>query len=612
MAKENILAGRYRLEEKIGTGGLAIVYRAWDNTLDRPVAVKVLRPEKARDPEVVSRFRREAHAAAKLNHPHIVQIYDTGQDEAQGLYYLVMEYLPEPDLKRVINDFAPLPGEKVIEVAIQCCQALAYAHRQGLVHRDVKPHNILFTDQGVAKLSDFGIAAAVGEVGTIAPGIVLGSAAYISPEQAQGKPAGPQSDLYSLGCVMFEGLTGRPPFVGENAAQVAARHVHERIPSARALNPLITPAEEYILRKALARDLNRRYAAAEEMLSDLTKLATGKELNRTGILSRSEERTLPLQVTAPTPGRAEEVPRGRDSSLIYGTVVAIAVALVALLAAYWLIKVAFYPHTTPMMVQVPALKGHSQSDAQVELAEAELKLGKVDYRWDPEAPEGTILDQSPGGGETVHAGMAIDIVINRGLEVVSVPDLLGLNLTDAAERIGETGFILGKVDQLFSEVVPEGQVMDQSIPAGTSVKKGTALDVAVSKGPEMKVEEPPEEEEGPPEEAEETWAVAAPQIECTVDESYKGADPRERRYLLTITVMGEQKAQRIRVIKRDEAGGSEVVLDEKIDPGTSTEQIILARGNTAIQVYHEGQPAEEFIFPMPTDRDSSGGEPETD
>ncbi len=464
-----LLAGRYRLEQKIGEGGLASVFRAWDTVLERPVAVKILRAELAQDAHVVARFKREAHAAAKLNHPHIVQIYDTGQDEAQGLFYLVMEYLPEPDLKRIINDYAPLPGRKVIEVAIQCCRALAYAHRQGLVHRDVKPHNILFTDEGVAKLSDFGIAAAVGETGTIAPGLIMGSAAYISPEQAQGKPVGPQSDLYSLGCVMFEALTGRPPFIGESAAQVAAMHVHERAPSPRSFNSSVTPAEEFVLMKALAREPGRRYRSAEEMLADLTKLAAGEELDRTGVIRRAEERTMPLQVApspttqAPPPmpepvrsvSAVRPVPESRDGSLVWGTVLAILVAIVALVATAWLVKVAFYPANTPKMVQVPALKGHSEADARVELAEAGLKMGTVTYRQDPTSPKGTILSQNPPEGQTVPAGTAVDVVVNQGVELAPVPELEGLSLSDAARMLSQTGHVLGKVTQVFSDTVPQ-------------------------------------------------------------------------------------------------------------------------------------------------------------
>ena len=226
----SLVAGRYRLDGVIGEGGVAVVYKAFDITLERDVAVKVLREELVANPESVARFRREAHAAAKLNHPNIVQIYDTGVDD--DIYFIVMEYLPEPDLKKIIQEYSPLPLRKVLEVCIQCARALAYAHKQGLVHRDIKPHNILFTNDGRVKLSDFGIAAVIGEHGVTEGGLVLGSAYYISPEQAQGGPATIQSDLYSLGVVMFECLTGRTPFTGASGAEVAAKHVRERPPSA--------------------------------------------------------------------------------------------------------------------------------------------------------------------------------------------------------------------------------------------------------------------------------------------------------------------------------------------------------------------------------------------
>ncbi|MBD3291364.1 MAG: protein kinase, partial [Armatimonadia bacterium] len=183
----SLIADRYRVDHLIGEGGVALVYRGTDETLDRRVAIKVLREELSDQQDVVARFRREAHAAAKLNHPNIVQIYDTGVEE--GRYYIVMEYLPELNLKEIIKRYAPLPVDKAVEVGTACCEALSYAHRQGLVHRDVKPANVLFTDDGMAKLSDFGIAAAAGEAGLTEDGKVLGSAHYISPEQAQGAPA---------------------------------------------------------------------------------------------------------------------------------------------------------------------------------------------------------------------------------------------------------------------------------------------------------------------------------------------------------------------------------------------------------------------------------------
>jgi serine/threonine-protein kinase len=601
--ESSVLAGRYRLEQQIGEGGLATVWRAWDTVLDRPVAVKILRPELARDAGVVARFRREAHAAAKLNHPHIVQIFDTGQDEGQGLYYIVMEFLPEPDLKRIVNDYAPLPSRKVIEVAIQCCRALAYAHRQGIVHRDVKPHNILFTDEGIAKLSDFGIAAAVGETGTISPGMIVGSAAYISPEQAQGKPVGPQSDLYSLGCVMFEALTGRPPFMGDSAAAVAAMHVHERVPSPRTFNPTVTAAEEFVLMKALAREPGRRYQSAEQMLADLAKLAAGEELDRTGVIARTEERTLPLRVTpAPAPPAAgsrpapaaRPIPESRDGSLVWGTVLAILIAVVALVATAWLVKELFYPGNTPKMVQVPALKGHAEADARVELAEAGLKMGEVTWREESSAPKGTILSQSPVEGQTVPAGTAVNVVINRGIETAPVPDLNGMTIPEAARALSQAGLVLGKVSQVASDTIPAGQVVDQKVVAGVTVSKGTSVDLTVSKGPQPASTEPPEPSPGG-----ETAPTSAPIITCVPDETYHGASPDERRYNLIITATGDKKGQKIKVVKH-ETGGTTVVYEGELDPGQTAKRTFTTQGNADLQVYQDGQKGQEIPLSVPS------------
>jgi serine/threonine-protein kinase len=611
-----MLAGRYRLEQQIGEGGVATVWRAWDTVLERPVAVKVLRPELARDAGVVARFRREAHAAAKLNHPHIVQIYDTGQDEAQGLYFLVMEFLPEPDLKRIINEYAPLPSRKVIEVAIQCCRALAYAHRQGLVHRDVKPHNILFTDEGIAKLSDFGIAAAVGETGTIAPGLIVGSAAYLSPEQAQGKPVGPQSDLYSLGCVMFEALAARPPFVGDSAAAVAAMHVHERVPSPRTFNPAVTAAEEFVLMKALARETGRRYQSAEQMLADLTKLAAGEELDRTGVIARTEERTIPLRVTpgpvAPGPvlpvpvaarpgtaGRsaarpgsaARPLPENRDSSLVGWTILLILLTVVALVGAAFLVKYAFYPSNTPKLVQVPALRGHAEADAQLELTEAGLKLGQVTWREDRSAPKGTVLAQSPAEGQSVPAGTSVSLEVNRGVETAPVPDLTGTTKDEAAAALTAAGLVMGQVTQVASDTIPAGQVVDQKVAPGVTVAQGTSVAVTVSSGPVAPAAAPPVTG-GPP-------AASAPMITCLPDESYHSSNPREHRYTLSLTATGEEQGQKIRVVKQEEGGTKTVIYDDVLNPGQTASKTFNTTGNASLQVYQDGQKGQEIPLAVP-------------
>ena len=602
-----MLAGRYRLEKQIGEGGLATVWRAWDMSLDRPVAVKILRPELARDAGVVARFRREAHAAAKLNHPHIVQIYDTGQDEAQGLYFLVMEFLPEPDLKRIINEYAPLPSRKVIEVAIQCCRALAYAHRQGLVHRDVKPHNILFTDEGIAKLSDFGIAAAVGETGTIAPGLIVGSAAYLSPEQAQGKPVGPQSDLYSLGCVMFEALTSRPPFMGDSAAAVAAMHVHERVPSPRTYNPAVTAAEEFVLMKALAREPGRRYQSAEQMLADLTKLAAGEELDRTGVIARTDERTIPLRVTpaapvapvpvAPVPvatrpsGAPRPLPESRDGSLVGWTILLILLTVVALVGAAFLVKYAFYPSNTPKMVQVPLLKGHAEADAQLELTEAGLKLGQVTWKEVQGEPKGTVLEQSPPGGESVPAGSVVSLVVNRGeVETAPVPDLTGMTKDEAVAALTAAGLVMGKVTQVASDNIPAGQVVDQKVAPGVAVAKGTSVAVTVSSGPAVPAATAPVTGETPP--------ASPPIVSCTPDESFHGSKPREHRYTLSITA-GDEPGQKVKVVKQEEGGTREVIFDKAMNPGQHESVTFTTTGSADLQVYQDGQKGQEIPLTVP-------------
>jgi serine/threonine protein kinase len=275
MATE-LLAGRYRLGPKIGEGAVSVVYRAHDVTMGRDVAVKVLKAELAKDDAIRSRFVQQAQAAAQLSHPHIVEVFQVG--EHAGRPYVVMEYLPEPDLKEIIVRYAPLPEDKVAQMGIDCCRALEYAHRRGIVHRDVKPQNILFGANGEAKLADFGIAASVGQPTLSDRGTVLGTAAYMSPEQIQGLPATTQSDLYSLGCVLYEAVTGRPPFQARTHEEVMRLHLQDRPPPLRSLNPAVSPSFEFIVNKAMAKDPTRRYRTAGEMLGDLQKVAAGIEL----------------------------------------------------------------------------------------------------------------------------------------------------------------------------------------------------------------------------------------------------------------------------------------------------------------------------------------------
>lgn len=620
----SLIAGRYRVDALIGEGGVARVYRGTDTTLERRVAIKILRPELSDQPDVVARFRREAHAAAKLNHPNIVQIYDTGVDE--GRYYIVMEYLPEMNLKEVIKRYAPLPVDKVLEVAIACCEALAYAHRQGIIHRDVKPHNVLFTDDGRAKLSDFGIAAAAGEAGLTADGKVLGSAHYIAPEQAQGAEAGPQSDIYSLGVTLYEALTGRTPFDGETAADIAAQHLREAPPPPRSLNPEIPPAVEFVITKAMARDPQRRYRSADEMLVDLRKLQRGLDLDQTGVLAPTPEATLvlpragqpvrrepprytepPSPPTAP-PVRTRPEPSGGANAALVGVGIGL-LTLLVIVAVVFLVRAAFYPHTGPTMVEVPNVKGLTEAEAKAEIERRGLVVGRIDHEYSDDWPAGEVIEQTPASGQTVPAGSTVDLVVNLGKETVSVIDVTGMRPERAQSLLEAEGLTLGEVTELYHESQPAGIIFAQEPRPGTRVDKGSAVAVMVSKGPEK--ETPPEQPAQPPTEpgveagGEEPQAVD-PRVFVEENPGHRPSDPKAREFQVRVVAMGQAPDQQIEVRWRDETGATLREGPFTLQPGESRTVPIRATGTVTIEVHHQDRTIFEQTYPVPTEGSSSG------
>lgn len=617
----SVIAGRYRLDALIGEGGMASVWRGTDLSLSREVAIKVLREEVAAQPDAVARFRREAHAAAKLNHPNIVQIYDTGVDGA--IHYIVMEYLPEPDLKKSIADWAPLPEQKVIDVAAQCCRALSYAHRNGIVHRDVKPHNILFTADGRAKLSDFGIAAAVGTGGTAPGGVVLGSAHYISPEQVQGSPAGQHSDLYSLGCAMYEALTGRTPYEGETEAEIAAKHLRERPPPPRSANPALSPSIEFVVNKAMAREVSQRYRTADEMLTALAKLSAGEELDRTGVLPAPEGATAILQPAAPpsepapppvrsardemevepptgartTKAPAESAPVLRPppepKPSAWGIAATVVIGLAALLVVAWLVKIAFYPGEAGKKVQVPMVRGEPLSRAREALERNELKVGDISFDEDPMAPEGTVIEQTPREGETVEANTAVHLVVNRGTELVIAVSVEGMTQQEANETLEKAGLSIGDVDPVYHATIPAGRVIKQAIKPGMKVEKGTPVDLTVSKGAE------PATAVTPPPDDRSALDTVDPEVSVVEDETHSPSTPGERKFLVTVTVQGQELGQLIQVMRHDDHGGRTAVLTAKLNPNESKQVPVITEGPAIIEVVHNGRVVfkEEYAAP---------------
>ena len=272
LGPETVIDGRYRIERRIGSGGMADVYLASDLQLDRQVAVKILHRRFAQDPEFVERFRREASNAAGLQHQHIVSVYDRG--EWDGTYYIAMEYLQGRSLKQIIQDYGPLDPALASDLASQILRAERFAHRRGVVHRDIKPHNVIVDDDGLATVTDFGIARA-GASDMTQTGSIMGTAQYLSPEQAQGLPVGPESDLYSTGVVLYEMATGRLPFDGESAVAIAMKQVGEQPPAPRAVNPAIPPALEAVILKSLEKDPARRFASADDFIAALDAAQQG-------------------------------------------------------------------------------------------------------------------------------------------------------------------------------------------------------------------------------------------------------------------------------------------------------------------------------------------------
>jgi len=638
----SLIADRYRVDHLIGEGGVALVYRGTDETLDRRVAIKVLRPELSDQQDVVARFRREAHAAAKLNHPNIVQIYDTGVDD--GSYYIVMEYLPELNLKEIIKRYAPLPLDKVVEVGTACCDALSHAHRQGLVHRDVKPANVLFTDDGRAKLSDFGIAAAAGEAGLTAEGKVLGSAHYISPEQAQGAAAGPLSDIYSLGVTLYEAMTGKLPFGGDTAADIAAQHLRETPPSPRSVNPEIPPAAEFVIMKAMSRDPQRRYRTADEMRSDIEKLERGMDLDQTGVMQPTVDATMQLPRSAQPTARREPPRRAPAAPPDYeeppqaparpvqtreepqenparAVLVGIGVGLLALLvivAVVWLMRAAFYPNTEPAILEVPNLLGLTQQEARDQIEERGLVVGDIDQQQDPNQPAGRVTGQSPDAGARVQEGTAIDLVVNVGRRQVSVPDVTGTRVDRAQSLLESEDLTLGQVEEFFHATEPAGIVYDQEPSPGTIVEEGTPINLSVSKGPEEEQpEETPADETDTTEPAdgetvedqggeEEPQQAADPYVDITEDESYRPEDPGIRRFEVTVVAEGQQSDQDIEVRWRDESGNTltQELGGGSMQPGQTETVPIRAQGTVTIEVYHDGQVVFTETMPVPEAEES--------
>jgi serine/threonine protein kinase len=473
------LGGRYQLEGLLGQGGMAQVYRGTDTVLGRTVAIKVLGPQYTRDEAFVTRFRREAQAAARLNHPGVVSVYDTGSD--QGVHYIVMEYVAGRTLAEILHQEGRLLPERAAEVAAQVAGALSFAHAAHLVHRDVKPANIMLTPGGEVKVMDFGIARALSTDSLTQTATVLGTASYLSPEQAQGAAVDPRSDVYSLGVVLYEMLTGQAPFAGDSPVAVAYKHVREDPVLPTALVPEVGGDLEAVVMKAMAKNPANRYASAEEMKEDLERVLHGEPVAATPVLAPEQSTqvlTRPVRDTAVLPVPAVDDERRRRRRIAAGILIGILV-LGALVAGLILLATSLIGSTPT--VKVPDVRNRNVEAAKIVLQQARLKF-KVTEK-PSSRPADTVIDQSPDPGTEVKEGTTVELTVSTGPRQVTVPNLAGQSPKQAAIALQQLKLELGQaVGTVASATIPPGKIVRTLPKAGEMVSVGTSVDYVTSSG----------------------------------------------------------------------------------------------------------------------------------
>ena len=510
-----LLAGRYELVDKIGEGGMAVVYRAKDRLLNRYVAIKVLRPEYTRDEQFIESFRRESQAAAGLTHTNIVAVYDVGK--SGNINYIVMELVDGRPLSEIIEKEAPLEFKTVIEISKQIASALALAHKNQIIHRDVKPHNILINTDGVAKLTDFGIAKAVSNSSSMADtSKIIGSVHYFSPEQARGSYVDERSDIYSLGIVMYEMLTGRVPFDGENPVEVALKHINEEIIPPSKLVKGIPPNLEKMVMKATDKFQTNRYKSADELVEDLENIEFVNRffpdynaaspgyggMNRQPVdenefknfeLGKSSDYRSPIYSERAGGDRNKNIQTGSSSSNGTGRngggwkkplIIVIAILLILLILLGLLRTLGLFGKQ-PQEIKVPDILNKTYEQAESELKALGLEIKRGEDISSDDVEEGKIAQQMPVSGSNVKEGKVITVRVSTGPGEIKIPDLKNKSLEEATKILEELGLKISRGDDIFSSTIEEGKIVSTEPISKSSMKPGETVVVHLSKGEEI-------------------------------------------------------------------------------------------------------------------------------
>ena len=490
--KGRLLGNRYEIIEKIGSGGMATVYKAKCHVLNRYVAIKILRDEFTTDEEFIKRFEVEAQSAASITHPNIVSVYDVGVDG--NLYYIVMELIKGKTLKEIIvEEKGPLPWKWSVNIAIQIASALEVAHRNHIIHRDIKPHNIIITEDGVAKVTDFGIAKAVSNSTITAFGTTIGSVHYFSPEHARGGFTDEKSDLYSLGVVMYEMLTGKVPFDADTPVSVALKHMQEEPIPAKNINPNIPSAVNDVIMKALKKDSTLRYQSATEMLIDLKRAL--KDPNGDFVDNKEYSRDFPTQRISTI--NDEETPRNANKNKkkqnkfvmfvkkhkVFSTIMGLIILFIISISA----TIGISNATRPKEVQIPNLVGMTADEAKALLDKEKIKYVEDSQEYNTEYEAGKIISQNPPYVENrkIKQNTEIKVVISLGTETTKVPKLKGLTKQEAEEAAKEAKIKLEFAEET-SKTVEAGVIIKQDIDEGKEVNAGDTVKVSISTGTGIK------------------------------------------------------------------------------------------------------------------------------
>ncbi|HBH12141.1 MAG: Serine/threonine-protein kinase Sp [Clostridiales bacterium 38_11] len=526
---KEILNGRYEIIEEVGSGGMAQVYKAKCNVLNRYVAVKVLKKEFVNDPDFINKFKQESTSAARLNHKNIVNVYDTGVDD--GIYYIVMEYLEGITLHELIQQNKGLSIDTAVDICIQICEALDHAHSNGIIHRDIKPHNILIDKNNQVKVADFGIARAVSNKTMTNSDNTLGSVNYFSPEQARGGYIDEKSDIYSLGIVFFEMLTGEVPFKGDSAITIALKHVNEQIPPPSSINNEIPNFLDEIVLKCTNKKQTLRYNSANAIISDLMKFKTNKEIflaessnqsmegeklealnrflletssinsigktqlnkgynkNNKSKSDNDKVKAMTIQNNNSTEDKIDaydddyviEEDKSKLKYSILAIVSALALTLVLAFAAISFIE----DYLSVAEVEVPDLSGVDEITAQNTIENLGLEFIVKDRIYNSDFTEGQIMSQNIRAGEKLKEGFPLEVIISLGEKMIEVPDLVHKYSNEALVLLNESGLQGGEITYEFSETVPWGLVIRQNPDSGVLTKEGDVVTYVLSKGQEV-------------------------------------------------------------------------------------------------------------------------------